>query len=103
LTHTKEAHMGHGHNRSSLSHSKRHLAGEIADASTTEHRPLIQQTEKGILIPKGADLSELISELEALHGERTNGSEQIELATTLRVPPWEGAQALVAALIKMFG
>lgn len=94
--------MGNKDRRHTRRYSARDFADEIAEASPVQHQPLVQQTERGILIPHGADLGELISELEALHAERSSGNEVIKLDTELRVPPWEGAQALVTALTRTF-
>ncbi len=85
--------------------SPHELAERISWATVVPEsdKPLVRQDPNGLFIPNDANLSEIISELQAIDSDRRSGDEKIQIEAGLLVPPWEGARALAVAIMRTFG
>ncbi|MEK7511312.1 MAG: ATP-binding protein [Patescibacteria group bacterium] len=90
-------------NRRDSRQNRRDFAAQIAERSTSGNQPLIQHQDEGIFIPHGADLGEIISELDAIQADRQSSNESVQIEIALAIPPWEGAHALTQAVKQLFG
>ncbi len=99
----------HRHRRHTNGHlrqvSPHELAEDIAESSfdPDPDRSAILLDGGAVVIPQGADLTAVISSLQAIQSERTSGFEVIDIDVTIPVPPWEGARALARAIKTKLG
>ncbi len=84
---------------------QRDIAQEIADSTSNPDpdRSAILLEHGSIVIPQGADLSAVISTLQAIQSDRKSGYEVIDIDCVIPVPAWEGARALVQAIKHQLG